>query len=349
MSLVSCRHILAFIFWLHRKSANNGVPSVDSFWGSESENQLSEPFRIRDLFMCDEVRFRSDLLMSTTNEEQGKAFLDTILDEMSVMNLKETAFYNHHRPVETEFDEIFFHHAMLKCIGKGLDVQTFMAEMEKVGRTGIYERLAMATRNCYKGQIWLEAQFMRLRCSMFNEIVTARNKSETDAILESMFVKNRKQSPEEKKIKFHKHFILRQTEKLEGKVYKECGIIINHHFPYICAMPDGITDDHIVEIKVPTSDEQFETYLEGYESIAPKYMAQIQVQMFIANVSKALYCVLSPTFETSGALHYVWVQADMVYVANLIACAEEFWKQNVFPFMKKCYMQNHQSLTRYQN
>lgn len=296
--------------------------------------------RIRDLFICDEVRFRSDLLISSVNESEGKAFLEAILDEMSTINLKDTTFYKYFRPSKTEFDDVFIHHAMLQTMGKILDPQKFILKMEEIGKSDIYERLAEATKKCYKAPIWLEIQFMRIRCSMFHRIATRRDESDTEAILDSMFGNNRKHSSDEKhKIKFHKHFILRQTEMLEGKTYKECGILIHESFPYICAMPDGITDDHIVEIKVPTNDEEFEAYLECQESISPKYMAQIQIQMFVANVSKALYCVLSPAFETSGALHYVWVQADMEFVANLIATAEEFWKEVVYPYMYKSYFQ----------
>lgn len=114
--------------------------------------------------------------------------------------------------------------------------------------------------------------------------------------------------------------------------------MLNENYPYLCASPDGITDDHIVEIKAPRNDDEFEKYLEGKETISAKYMAQIQIQMYMANVTKALYCVLSPTFDTNGALHYVWVQADMDFVESLLSTAEDYWRDIVFPKICSIYV-----------
>ncbi|CAD7014954.1 unnamed protein product [Ceratitis capitata] len=340
----SCPHILAFIFWLHRKSTDTEAPSILDFWGREvealMEEERAEALRIREIFACDELRLEADLEAAAVGETEGQAFFENVLDEMDNLGLRDSALYRHCRSVLDEFEPLFIHHTMLDASNNGVkSSRSFVQHMEEQAKQGLFERLAEVSKLSYKTPLWLETQYMRLRCSLIHRIASRKDVLEDEHILEMLFCKEREYNAEERQqLKQHKRFILKQTEKLENKTYTECGLLLNESYPYICASPDGITDDHIVEIKAPKTDEEFEKYLEGRETIAPKYMAQIQIQMYMANVTKALYCVLSPTFDTNGALHYVWVQADMEFVASLLGAAEDFWKDVVFPRLAKIYL-----------
>uniref|UniRef100_A0A1A9ZGT8 YqaJ domain-containing protein n=1 Tax=Glossina pallidipes TaxID=7398 RepID=A0A1A9ZGT8_GLOPL len=346
----SCAHLLAFIFWLHRKSTDSETPALYDFWGHETESLADESrmefVRIRDLFACDELRMEGDLEATAVTEMDGAAFLEAVLDEMEGLGLRDSILYSHSRPVLDEFEPLFIHHTLLDACNNGVkDTNTFVMHMEDQAKQGLFDRLAEVSKTSYKTPLWLEVQYMRLRCSLIHRIASRCSKEkdslEDEQIVEALFCKGRDYNCEEKQqLKQHKRFILKQTEKLENKTYHECGLLLNESYPYICAAPDGITDDHIVEIKAPRTDQEFEKYLEGRETIAPKYMAQIQIQMYMANVTKALYCVLSPTFDTNGALHYVWVQADMEFVASLLGAAEDFWKEVAFPRLAKIYLAN---------
>ncbi|XP_067631158.1 uncharacterized protein [Eurosta solidaginis] len=340
----SCPHILAFIFWLHRKSTDTEAPALQEFWGSEvealAEEERTEALRIRDIFACDELRLEADLEAAAVSETDGHAFFETVLDEMDNLGLRDSTLYRHCRSVLDEFEPLFIHHTMLDASNNGVkNSRSFVQHMEDQAKEGLFERLNEVSKSSYKTPLWLEAQYMRLRCSLIHRIASRKDSMEDEHILEMLFCKEREYNIEERQqLKQHKRFILKQTEKLENKTYHECGLLLSESYPYICASPDGITDDHIVEIKAPKTDDEFEKYLEGRETIAPKYMAQIQIQMYMANVTKALYCVLSPTFDVNGALHYVWVQADMEFVASLLGAAEDFWKDVVFPRLAKIYL-----------
>ncbi|XP_037944732.1 uncharacterized protein LOC119685450 [Teleopsis dalmanni] len=339
----SCSHIMAFIFWLYRKSTDTDTPAIRNFWGTEAEllveSGRSEAVRIRDEVGCDDLRIEADMEVSAVTDGEGNAFLNAVLDSMFNQGLDSSLFYSHCRPDHNEFEPLFVHHTLLDSnSNKVKDVTSFLVHMEEVAKKGLFERLNEATRTSYKSHLWLESQYMRLRCSLIHRIVTRKSSADDDRIMEMLFCKDRETNCEERQqLKQHKRFILKQTEKLENKTYEDCGLILSENYPYISASPDGITDDHIVEIKAPKTEEEFEKYLEKRETIAPKYMAQIQIQMYMANVTKALYCVLSPTFDTTGALHYVWVQADMEFVAGLLGAVEDFWKDVVFPRLVKVY------------
>ncbi|EDX07273.1 uncharacterized protein LOC6734681 [Drosophila simulans] len=340
----TCAHIVAFTFWLLNKSTDRNPSAVVEFWGHELENLVQpEPTtatRICDIIPKDEVRMESELNSKELSASEGEAFLVTILNELADCG-RDSALYRQCVETTDEFEPMFVHHVLLRANEYNVvDPPSYVQHMEAQAHTGIIETLYEATRNKYKSRLWVEVQYMRIRCSMMHMIISRKSSEDDDQIFNMMFCKGRDKNNEDRvQQKEHKRFILKQTEKLENKNYLECGLILHESFPFLCAAPDGITDDHIVEIKSPKTDEDFEKYLEARESIAPKYMAQIQIQMFAANVKKALYCVLSPTFESNGALHYVWVQADPEFVSSLLSMAEDFWRDVVFPRLLNIYPQ----------
>lgn len=331
--------MVAFAFWLQQKSSDKRPQAVVEFWGNELE-ALVQPEPIRAIRICDMVPNhqpeRSDSPEPTEAEEQ--TFLESVLEELAICG-RDSALYRQCVETTDEFEPILIHHVLLKAAEYNIfDVHSFMQHMEMQAQSGLFDSLSEVTKSQYKSKLWIEAQYMRIRCSMMHMIVTRKTQAEDDQIFSMLFCKGRDEDTEPRvQQKQHKRFILKQTEKLENKEYVECGLLLHESYPYLCGAPDGITDDHIVEIKSPKTEEDFEKYLEARESIAPKYMAQIQIQMFLANVKKALYCVLSPTFETNGALHYVWVQADPEFVASLLAMADEFWKDVVYPRLVNIY------------
>ncbi|XP_055374491.1 uncharacterized protein LOC129607487 [Condylostylus longicornis] len=342
-----CEHAISFLFWVHRRSADK---EYKVYWSSDKDNeeviestdvmdddQYLPAVQIKQIFMDESILENEEIEDFT--EEDGDLFLKNVLDEMERIGLTESALYKHCRPSIDEFEPIYIHHTMLDNANHYVkDFKSFVFHMESQGSEA-FEKLSEVSIDNYKKPIWMETQYGRIRCSLMHRISTRIDVSQDEAIIDSILCQNREWNIEEKKqLKEHKRFILKQTEKLENKLYRKCGLLLSESYPYICASPDGVTDDHVVEIKAPKTDEEFEKYLVGKETIAPKYMAQIQIQMYLANVTKALYCVLSPSFDTNGALHYVWVQADMEMVASLLSHAEDYWKDVVFPKLKKIYM-----------
>ncbi|XP_068144689.1 uncharacterized protein [Drosophila tropicalis] len=336
-----CAHIVTLVFWLLHKSSEQKPTALVEYWGHELET-LVQPapgklLQICDMVPKDEIRLEAEL---DTQEGYGPTFLESVLDELAICG-RTSALFRQCVETEDEFESIFIHHVFLKALEFNIvDVPSLVMHMGLQAQAGHFNKLSEITKNQYKSQLWLEVQYMRIRCSMIHLIATRKTPEDDEKIFQMLFCKGRDKNLDERiQQKQHKRFILKQTEKLENKKYTECGLLLHESYPFVCGAPDGITDDHLVEIKSPKTDEDFEKYLESGESIAPKYMAQIQIQMFLANIKKALYCVLSPTFETSGALHYVWVQADPEFVNSLMTMAEDFWGKYVFPRLVNIYPQ----------
>ncbi|ALC42314.1 CG8366 [Drosophila busckii] len=339
-----CPHVVAFVFWLHQKSTDSNPKAVVEYWGHELEALVqpepSRAIRIRDMLPVDETHAEAEAEAPGFTESEERVFLESVLEELAICG-RDSALYRQCIETTDEFEALLVHHVLLKGSEYNVfDANSFMQHMELQAQGGLFESLHEVTKSQYKSKLWIETQYMRIRCSMMHLIATRKTALEDEQIFDMLFCKGRDEDTEERvQQKQHKRFILKQTEKLENKEYIKCGLLLHENYPYICGAPDGITDDHIVEIKSPKTEQDFEKYLEARETIAPKYMAQIQIQMFLANVNKALYCVLSPTFETSGALHYVWVQADPEFQASLLSMADEYWRDVVYPRLVSIYPQ----------
>lgn len=58
--------------------------------------------------------------------------------------------------------------------------------------------------------------------------------------------------------------------------------------PVFGATPDGINDDFVIEVKCPTSKRSMLSYITDKNEVAPKYMAQLQLQMAMSEKRKSL-------------------------------------------------------------
>lgn len=67
----------------------------------------------------------------------------------------------------------------------------------------------------------------------------------------------------------------KQIKKETGINFQLCGFIMSNECPIMGASPDGISDDYVVEIKCPTTENTSNKYSQG--KIQERYKAQIQL------------------------------------------------------------------------
>ncbi|KYN19384.1 hypothetical protein ALC57_08300 [Trachymyrmex cornetzi] len=114
-----------------------------------------------------------------------------------------------------------------------------------------------------------------------------------------------------------------------------CGLLLNPEFPVIGASPDAVGEHFVVEIKCPMTLKTERAYITSDMKLGNKCFAQIQLQMFLRNVQKGLFCMAKHDFESTHEIITVWVDYDDIYVQNLIQKAMIFWKSNIFPLLLK--------------
>ncbi len=109
------------------------------------------------------------------------------------------------------------------------------------------------------------------------------------------------------------------VEVIQGIEYTTPVLVLKEH-PWAAASLDGLATDHILEIKTMGEEKHQDVYLDG--SVPDYYMPQLQWNMLIAGVDKALFVSYRPENWT---LFHTWVKADAVFQRNAFAAAQEFW------------------------
>jgi hypothetical protein len=125
-----------------------------------------------------------------------------------------------------------------------------------------------------------------------------------------------------------------ETVKKEFPSLKKAGLILNHEYPFFGASPDGLSDDFVLEIKCPYTPTTFATYID-VKKLSKKYLAQIQLQMHLAQRSKALLAVADVDFERTKKITKIWIPYDQEYTEGMLEDGLNFYEKAIFPALKR--------------
>lgn len=182
-----------------------------------------------------------------------------------------------------------------------------------------------------KSPEWYELRFGRITASKIYEASRCKTKEgslveailggakhiETDAIKRGLILESS---------------VIARVEKLKNIKINKSGLILSSKYPFLGASPDGITDVYCVEIKCPSKEKNIIQYVQN-GIIKPKFYYQLQMQMFLTNKAKGLFCVAAPDFLTTQEVNITEVEINTEKCLEIINFAETFWKQFVFPVM----------------
>lgn len=90
--------------------------------------------------------------------------------------------------------------------------------------------------------------------------------------------------------------VIKTVQNILKKRVKPCGLFLSPQYPMIAASPDGICKDAVIEVKCPTSENTETNYIRN-GNISEKYLAQIQVQMFVTKMRKGYFVSLTLTLN----------------------------------------------------
>lgn len=108
------------------------------------------------------------------------------------------------------------------------------------------------------------------------------------------------------------------------------GLTICAKFPFLAASPDGVLNgDTLVEIKCPSSEKSFKTYIRNNE-ITEKYEAQMMTQMYAMQLTKGLFCVADPDFERNGRVQTLSITFDEQKFRIIREKVTRFWKDTIY-------------------
>lgn len=274
-----------------------------------------------------------DVLMEET--EDSKEFLDKLLDNLKENGQTDLPIYRMHRHVDEPHQELFLYYIMNNRDKYQItNYKHVLMYLQSAIKLDVIDVIQTETSSQYKSRLWLELQYGRIRCGILNEVTDWKTPED---VSEAKILGTYRIPREEDglKRKLRKRSILAEISKCYKTNIQHCGVLLDFAYPVFCAAPDGLSSELVVEIKMPSTQEEYEKYLINNETIPPKYFAQIQLQMFMANREKALYCVVAPDFNKSGAVEYINVDLKKTFIEPLFAKAEDVWNKLIFPVLMR--------------
>ncbi|GBL96060.1 hypothetical protein AVEN_104305-1 [Araneus ventricosus] len=325
-SLPGCKHTIALITWLHRQSEEQAITSVSCYWKTSRLSAVGEA----EKFIKAKNLVKNDIqplppsygsfLNKIAQKSRSEARYDSVL----------TKYFK-------EFNDV-----------EGLSIHNLLTNFLEVTSTSTADEFInycscnMSETDCNtaadetieqsESALWFELRYACITASKAHEAAHCHTLEgclvETD--LDAISLKDTAAIKRGKKLGKK---VRKEVEKIKKIEIHKCGFRTSPEYPVMGASPDGISNEFVVEIKSP-STEKVNNYVKN-NIITEKYIAQVQMQMLFWKKKESLFCIAAADFETSKEVNILTVDIDEQYWLDILEKCIIFWKNAIFPLLKK--------------
>ncbi|KAK5648563.1 hypothetical protein RI129_003455 [Pyrocoelia pectoralis] len=308
-----CKHALAFLMWVHRRSEEPSPTEVECYWKKSKLAKVGTSIKFIEASACTNRKPQTPKLPDTTS------LLTKFMDVAKQKELTcQITRHNNYSLANDSFGTLSIYQLVVSFYEEGGEIpEDFLNFCIKTICPTIRSDAECATLNQHREALWWELRYGRITASKVYEAVHCHT---GDGSLIKQIIgtsKVRDTNP-----------MKRETEL--AVPLNKCGIYIVEDYPVCAASPDAISADFTVEIKCPASEKAMKNYIKN-NIIAPKFKAQIQLQMYATKKTKALFCVADPDFENNNKTYKIWEDIDVKFCEDLLNKAVVFWCKYVFP------------------
>ncbi|KAJ8684569.1 hypothetical protein QAD02_020361 [Eretmocerus hayati] len=330
-----CKHAIAVVAWIHRKTEEPAPTSVQCYWRRPSLSRVGSNIKyltIKDMLAG--KRSNSDEKSRNDVDSSDKSFLRKIHHDERAKNTSchLFRFYYH-----TLIQKMTLHYQSLAFVGDRNNAEEFLEFYKEILTPENCMHANKMTVNQSNSVSWFHLRYGRLTAS----IIMAAAKCQTldGSLVENILSTMDYDSPAMKRGRELESEVLKLVGDVLMKKYnesavKKCGLLLNRQYPALGASPDGLTENAVIEIKCPTKEKTKKNYYD-LDGIRPKYKAQIQLQMLFAGKSKGYFCVADPKFEKNRHITIIIEKYDKEFTMKVIKVAMDFWDRAVFPHLMK--------------
>jgi hypothetical protein len=315
-----CKHAVAFLSWLNRRSEEPAKTEVLCYW---RRSKMAEIGTTVKFILCENMGSSQ----SSFKKSEENDFLMSLVAKTKERNVRDSTFIQYFDN-KTDEENLSLHHLRLNV--EVNDAESFITYCKKKMTLQVCEEAAIATLEQADCEVWHELRYGRITASKVHE--AANCKTSGGSLVEHILG-----------AKLPPSVAINRGRCLENEVFKhlkstfenikKCGLLLSPEYPIFGASPDGISDTYVFEIKCPMTDKWKEVYFKNNKP-KEKFLAQLQMQMKFAKKLKGVFVVATPEYENNKELIINVVDYDPTYVQDLMDRAQKFWKDNIF---KKLY------------
>ncbi|XP_023951326.2 uncharacterized protein LOC112055440 [Bicyclus anynana] len=313
-----CKHSIAFLMWIHRRSEEPACTSVTCYWKKSKLSSVGSSLK----YMTAKELANGVPTLTSKNSVYNK-----FLEIGKKNKLKDCELLKYQSSyICDSLQSVSMHQLVLKYNEQSCDI--FLKNV--VLSNDIILDIEKATREQHKNSLWFELRYGRITASRAFEFSRCKKTDGTliaqiigASIPDTLAMKRGRKLEDD----------VRKTVGIHlGKNIKKCGLMLSKQYPMIAGTPDGICEDSIIEIKCPTSAKTYMNYVKNGKPVE-KYNTQMQIQMHLTGLQSGYFCVADKDYSTNKKVEIIRVIYDDIYTRDIINILVNLWKQNVYPVL----------------
>lgn len=316
-----CKHAIAVLAWLHRRSEDPSSTSVECYWKKSILSSVGTSLKLIKAKDIGEVH------KGITTQTSFLSSLINYSKEVGDTESQLMKYYNE----PNKFQKLSIHYLVCMVQNKPNGANEFIEFCKQNMQTKACEEAALETRKQSECPLWHELRYARITASKAYEAAHCKifDGSLTDTIMGASKVKD---THAMKRGKLLEKEVIKTVEKVKKIKICRSGLILSPLNPIMGASSDGESSDYTIEVKCPTSRKNFSRYI-NKNNITAKYMAQVQMQMHLSNKTKTLFCVAHSDFELTKNVTILEVKQDEELIKTLVERCEIFWCNAIYPIL----------------
>lgn len=319
-----CKHAIAFLMWVHRKSEHPSVTEVECYWRRSALSSIGTAQKFIALSELSKINQEAEAVMPDNS---------TFLKDLMTAKGKEidSQITRHNFTIENQnWKQLSIHQLAINfCTTGSTSADDFVEYCTK----WMPEDLCQIAESCTRSQSgcteWYELRYGRITASKIYE--AAKCKVNNGSLVKQIIGSSKVFQSEvmERGRRLEKD-VLDEIKVITGLQFKECGLFLLPDYPILGASPDAVGNDFVVEIKCPSSMKTFKNYITDDGQLTNKCKAQINMQMFACKKKKGFFGVADPSFEETKVVTVVCTDYDEEFIMPILESAVDFWKTCIF-------------------
>lgn len=324
-----CKHAIAFLMWLHRRSEEPSPTDVTCYWAKSKLSKVGSSVKyitLKDFGATQEL----------PSDEESSNFLKEVVDKGSEIS-SSSQILKYFRSDKIS-DHLGLHQLILKFAKRTSeeepDVTNFVEFARQEMTKDLCSQAAVMTATQSNSVLWFDLRYARITASKIYDAAHCKkcDGSFVNQVLGVTKINATEAMARGKKLE---EAVIKQLEKDLKVKFSNIGLQLDPKYPIFGASPDAICDEYVVEVKCPSSEKTVSNYLTKDNKITAKYKAQVNLQMFLLLKNKCLFCVADPNFEKNFKYSLTYVDYDKEYTEMIMESADCFWRHNIFPHLYK--------------
>ncbi|CAG4963207.1 unnamed protein product [Colias eurytheme] len=316
-----CKHAIALLMWIHRRSEEPSCTEVQCYWKKSRLSRVGTTLKYlsaKDLSKGSPMMSLNATVLEKFLEEGKKRKQDNceILKYQENFTCNEILSVSMHQLVFTYKEECC--DLFLSKVNLSID---------------LINKIEAETRAQSKSNLWFELRYGRVTASRAYEV--SRCQTNDGTLIASIMGGKIPDTPAMKRGRDLEIEVRQMVSKKLGKEIYDAGLFISQKHPMLAGSPDGICSGGIVEIKCPISRKTYENYIKNGKP-NKKCFAQMQLQMYLSGKNNCYFCIADPEFIINNNIEIICIAYDENFMKSFLERIIKFWKCNIYPLLYKC-------------